>query len=124
MPVGQDRFDLDACLAAMKEGLAAVVCHIGFDAAIHGLIFAVVVGLAGLSRRNDRFGKPLVAVSRKLALFCLILLLPGALSVAFTGRLPSTGTFQISSLGFIVFWTLITLHLCAEEMNFQWFPKT
>ena len=123
MPPGQERFDLDACLSSLKEGLTAVVCHVGFDAALHGLAFALVIGLCGLIMRGrgKRSGKPLIAVCLKLSAFCLLLMLPGLAALAVQGALPSTGTFQISSLGFIVFWTLICLHLSAEEMNFQWF---
>ena len=123
MPTGQERFDLDACLNSLREGLSAVVCHVAFDAAVHGLMFAAMLGLIGLvlSRQGHRFGRPLIAVCRKLSVVCVVLALPGGIAYAVSGHLPSTGSFQISSLGLIVFWTLISLHMSAEEMNFQWF---
>ncbi|HEY9869204.1 MAG TPA: hypothetical protein V6D08_08560 [Candidatus Obscuribacterales bacterium] len=123
MPFGQEKFNLDSALASAWQAFQAVVCHIGFEAALHGLAFAFLLGLAGLVfiRRGQRFGRPLVAVCFKLSLFCLVLMLPGVMALVLSGRLPATGTLKISSLGFIVFWSLISLHLSAEEMNFEWF---
>jgi MYXO-CTERM domain-containing protein len=123
MPFGQEKFNLDSALAGAWQAFQAVVCHIGFEAALHGLAFAVVLGLAGLVfiRRRQRFGRPLLAVCWKLSLFCLVLMLPGVLTLVLSGQLPPTGTLKISSLGFMAFWSLISLHLSAEEMNFQWF---
>lgn len=123
MPISQATFDLQAALSSAEQALAAVVCHIGFQAAVHGLAFSLVLGLAGLicQHRGLRFGKPLLAVCAKLGLFCLLLMVPGALSLIVSGQLPPTGSLHISSLGFIVFWSLICLHLSAEEMNYQWF---
>jgi len=123
MPFGQDNFDLQATMSGAGQALGAIVCHIGFEAALHGLAFALVLGLAGLilARRGQKFGRPLMAVCGKLSLFCLVLMSPGVIALLVSGGLPSTGTFEITSLGFIVFWSLISLHLSAEEMNFQWF---
>ncbi len=123
MPGQLEHFNLDATLALVGQAFAALICHIGFDAAYHGLIFAALIGVSGIimGARGLRFGKPLVAVCKKLSLFCVLLITPGLLCLAITGQLPSTGTFQISSAGFIAFWSLICLHLSAEEMNYQWF---
>jgi len=123
MPFGQDKFDLQATINGTGQALGAIVCHIGFEAALHGLAFALVLGLAGLilAGRGQKFGRPLMAVCAKLSLFCLVLMSPGVIALLVSGGLPSTGTFEITSLGFIVFWSLISLHLSAEEMNFQWF---
>lgn len=123
MPLGSDRFDLNATLAAMGQALNALICHALFDAALHGIFVAAVVGLIGylLFRRGGRFGKPLIAVAKKLSIFCAVLALPGVASLITQGQLPPVGVFHFSSLGFVVFWGLISLHLSAEEMNFQWF---
>ncbi len=121
--MNHEAFDLAGTLSGAGQALGAIVCHIGFQAALHGLAFALVLGLLGLvlARRGQRFGKPLIAVCGKLSLFCLALMIPGGVALVVSGGLPSTGTFEITSLGFIVFWSLIGLHLSAEEMNFQWF---
>jgi hypothetical protein len=123
MPVGADRFDLDATLAAISQACTALFCHALFLAALHGLAVAAVVGISGyfIATRGVRFGKPLVAVSRKLFIFCGVLTVPGLGALLFSGHLPPVGVFHFSSLGFIVFWSVISLHLSAEEMNFQWY---
>lgn len=123
MPTGSERFDLDATLAAIGQALQAIICHAVFDAALHGIAVALVVGACGffLVKRQKRFGRPLMAAARKLMIFCTFLLIPGFASLLLAGHLPPVGVFQVSSLGFIVFWCVISLHLSAEEMNFQWF---
>ena len=116
-------FNLDAFLASVWQALNALVCHVWFDAAVHGMAMAAAIAIAGiiLHKRGLRFGVPLLSVGKKLAIFCLFLLAPGALSLITHGKLPDAGVFNVSSLGFIAFWSLISLHLSAEEMNFQWF---
>ena len=116
-------FNLHGTILAIAHAFYAIFCHVFFDAALHGLGIAVVFALFGfvLFKRSQRFGKPLMSVARRLSIFCLVLLLPGALSLLFAGHLPSTGVFSINSMGFIGFWSLICVHLSAEEMNHQWF---
>src|SRR5205814_6820305 len=116
-------FNLDETMNMVGQAFYGVTCHIWFDAALHGLIIAAFIGIAGLllRYRKHNYGKPLLAVCWKLSLFCLLLAAPGAVVLLMSGHLPSTGAFRISSLGFIVFWSWISLHLSAEEMNFQWF---
>lgn len=118
-----EHFDLQATVDAVYQAIIGLICHIGFDAGVHGLILALIIGLTGLilTQKKTRFGKPLIAVFRKLALFCAIMMLPGIVALAVEHQLPSTGVLHVSSLGFIAFWSLITLHLSAEEMNYQWF---
>ena len=116
-------FDLDSTIKSVEQAFTALVCHIGFDAALHGLLMAIVIGIIGLwmSVGKKKFGKPLIWVCIKLTIFCVILMIPGLISLGITGKLPATGNLSVSSLGFIVFWSLICLHLSAEEMNFEWF---
>ncbi|SRR5579875_2630763 len=118
-----ERFNLDATLAALGQAAGALVCHALFDAAVHGLAVAAAVAAVGLliARRQSRLGRPLLAAGRKLGIFCAALAVPGLISLLTSGRLPPVGVFHFSSLGFVVFWSLISLHLSAEEMNFQWF---
>ena len=105
------------------QGFAAVVCHVLFDAALHGLAIAMVFLAMGFVflKRKHRLGRPFMSVGKRLSIFCGLLMLPGLGSLILTGGLPSTGVFSINSLGFIVFWSLICVHLSAEEMNYQWF---
>ncbi|MBX9720092.1 MAG: hypothetical protein K2X81_01750 [Candidatus Obscuribacterales bacterium] len=72
MPGQLEHFNLDATLSMVSQAFTALICHIGFDAAFHGLIFAALIGIAGLlmAAKGVRFGKPLVAVCKKLSLFC------------------------------------------------------
>lgn len=123
MPNGSDNLNLDASLHMIGQAATAVVCNICFNAALHGLALAAVVATVGLCMRLNRrrFGPPLLAVAGKLSLFCLLMLMPGSLFWLTMHSLPSTGSFHISSLGFLIFWMWISLHLSAEEMNFEWF---
>jgi len=122
---GSEHFDLAATTNAIGNGIIALICRIGFDAAVHGYCVAAVVLLVGLtlSSRKHRYGKPLVAVFRKIAVFCTILIIPGLISLVSTGKLPPVNSLQLSSFGLLGFWALVTLHLCMEEMNFQLFQS-
>jgi hypothetical protein len=122
---GSEHFDLAATSHAVWNAISSVVCRIGFDAAVHGLCVASIVLVFGIyfSARQHRYGKPLIAVFRKMAIFCSILVIPGLISLISSGKLPPVNSLQLSSIGLIGFWTLVTLHLCMEEMNFQLFPS-
>lgn len=122
---GTENFDLHATLEACGQAAGAIICHVFFQAALHGLIMALGVGLVGfiLNQRGSRPGKPLLNVCGKLSIFCLIVMIPGIISLILQHKLPDVGVYNVNSLGFIVFWTLICLHLSAEEMNFQWFLR-
>lgn len=116
-------FNLHETIQAIGQALQAVICHMLFDAALHGLAMAAIFALLGfiLFKWKIRFGKPFIAVGKRLGLACGILLIPGLISLAIAGHLPNAGLFNINSLGFICFWSLVCVHLSAEEMNFQWF---
>jgi DMSO/TMAO reductase YedYZ heme-binding membrane subunit len=118
-----EHFDLNAFLASIQSAFIGLLAHVCFDAGIHGLAFAVLILISGLvlGARKSKFSRPLVSVSKKLAIFCAILCIPGVIALIGSGSLPSTGNLHVSTLGFIAFWSLICLHLSAEEMNFQWF---
>lgn len=123
MPTGVDRFNLDAALQMAGQAATALFCNIVLAAAGHGLVLAILVGLIGwvLLARQKRWGRPLLVVAGKIAVVCAVMAVPGTIFWLSTHKLPGTGTFQVSSLGFLVFWSWISLHLCAEEMNFEWF---
>jgi len=122
---GTEHFDLAAATSAVWNAISSVVCRVGFEAAVHGFCVASIVLLFGIyfSTRHHRYGKPLVAVFRKMAIFCTILVIPGLISLLSAGKLPAVNSLQLSSIGLLGFWTLVTLHLCMEEMNFQLFPS-
>jgi hypothetical protein len=123
LPSGVDRFNLDATLQMAGQAATAVFCNIVLAAAGHGLILAFLVACLGLvlTTRKHRYGRPLLVVAGKIAIVCAVMAIPGSIFWLSTHHLPATGTFQVSSLGFLVFWSWISLHLCAEEMNFEWF---
>jgi len=119
-------FNFKETLATINQAAYAVICHILFDAAVHGMIVAALIGIVGyiLKGRNHRFGKPLLAASRKVAIACLVVGIPGVLSFAFTGGLPDTGNYNVHSIGFIVFWCMASIPVIGEEMNYQWFGSS
>lgn len=121
MPEGYEHFNLEQTMHSVGIALQAVTGHIFFDAALHGLIIALVIALVGLVLllRKQKYGQPLTIVAGKLSIACLIMMLPGFFFLLKQHQLPSTGVFHINSLGFIVFWVWISLHLSAEEINFE-----
>lgn len=122
---GTEHFDLAATVDAISAAVVAIVCRVGFDAAVHGMIVGLIIAAVGLvlMNRQHRYGKPLLAVFKKIAIFCAILGLPGAIALVSTGKLPPVNNLVLSSVGLIGFWALVTLHLCMEEMNFQYFQQ-
>ena len=122
---GTEHFDLASTVDAVTSGVVALVCRVGFDAAVHGLIVAFIIAAIGvvLANRKHRYGKPLLAVFKKIVIFCMILGLPGVIALVSSGKLPPVNNLVLSSVGLIGFWALVTLHLCMEEMNFQYFQQ-
>lgn len=118
-------FDLSATLHAIGQAIVAIVCRIGFEVSVHGLVIALLVGLLGLifRYRQHKAGPPLLAVCKKLVIFCLIFAMPGTICLLSFHSLPKVNTLQLNSIGLLGFWSLVVLHLIMEEMNFQWFVK-
>jgi hypothetical protein len=114
-----EKFDLHTTLKAIGQAGLAVVCHMVFKFALHGLFMAVLLAVIGaiLLRKSHRFGPPLLVVARRVAIVCLFLCLPGASALVLYGSLPPAGVFNINSIGFVCLWSLICLHLSAEEIN-------
>jgi hypothetical protein len=125
MEFASENFNLHATLAAVGQAALAVVCHMLFMWALHGLALAALVGLIGLIlfKKGHRFGVPLMHVARRTAIFCLVVCLPGLAWLAAYSKLPDAGVFNFNSLGLIGFWSLIYLHLSAEEINHRQFSK-
>lgn len=122
---GTEQFDLGQTSTAVGNALLAVVCRIGFEASIHGFCLAALVLLVALfcAGRKHRYAKPLFSVARKIGIFCAILAIPGTICLLTQKSLPDLNGLQLSSVGLIGFWSLVTLHLCMEEMNFQLFQQ-
>ncbi len=120
-----NKFDFQATLNSVQQALYSVVCHIVFDFAMHGFIIVLVLCVCGfiLKQKQHRFSRPLLNVARRIGITCVILCTPGLACLAICKTLPATGVYTGASLGFIVFWTMVTIYLCAEEMNYQWFIK-
>jgi|AGTN01.1.fsa_nt_gi hypothetical protein len=118
-------FNFRETVSAVWQAASAVTCHILFDAAVHGLFVSAVILTVSLvlRTRKHRFARPLAFVARNIAILCVVFTIPGFVSLAFTGKFPYTGVYNINSLGFLGFWGMVTVHLCFEEMNFQWFTK-
>lgn len=116
-------FNLSETVDTIVNALNGVVCHILFDASIHGLLVAAAIALVGLSvsSKKKRLAKPLLLAAAKLATFCGILTVPGFLTLMIAGKLPETGYYTSNSLGFISFWSLVSVWLCGEHINHQWF---
>jgi hypothetical protein len=118
-----ETFDLGATAMTVFNALRAVVCTIGFQAAVHGLCVALVIGASAVvsMQRRGKWAQPLFAVFKKMTIFCMVLGLPGAIALLTTGHLPQVNQLELNSFGLIGFWALVTAHLCMEEMNFQFF---
>jgi hypothetical protein len=123
MDTNVQSINLDAVIANVWHAIGIVVCTVGFEAAVHGLILACLIGLLGLYLRKQKHktGVPLLAVFRKLSIFCILLMIPGLIALSTAGQLPHVGSLKLPSIGLFAFWSLILVHLTAEEMNFQWF---
>lgn len=125
------KFDFQATLSAVGNAFYAVVCHIIFDFALHGMAIAAILALvaSSLSSRKHRFVRPFFSLARRISMVCGALMIPGLIAIAITGHLPDTGVYSlgfskgISSLGFIVFWSMVTIYLSAEELNHEWFDE-
>jgi hypothetical protein len=118
-----ETFDLNATVAMVFGAFKAVICTIGFQAAVHGLCVALVIAVfAFISlRRKGKAARPLFVVFKKMSIFCAVLAIPGGISLLTSGKLPQVNHLELNSFGLIAFWALVTAHLCMEEMNFQFF---
>lgn len=121
----EQTFNLHATVVAVQQALFAVTCHMLFDFAMHGLVLALALGVTGffLNMKGNRYGKPLMNVCRRLSIFCAVLSSPGWLTLAIQHHLPPTGVYNVNSIGFIIFWSMVCVHGVAEEMNYWFWVK-
>lgn len=117
-------FSFQHTVDAVMQALGAILCHVVFDFGLHGLVMAMIVCFIGYvcHSRGAKQGKPLMNVAKKISIFCLAIMIPGFISLATAHKLPPVGCYNIHSIGYICFWSLICLHICAEEMNHRFFP--
>ncbi len=122
-----EKFDFQQTVSEVWQAAWGVIGHCLFDAALNGFILAFVLACVALilrnSKTNHRFTKPLFSVARRLSMVCAVVAVPGVLYLISTGKLPAAGNYNVTSLGYIVWWSMVSVHMCAEEMNFQWFIK-
>lgn len=121
-----DKFDFDATVRTVGEAIVSVICHILFDFALVGIGVAAVLATCAyfLGKRKHHFTQPFFVVARRVSTACLALAIPGLVCLLLTGRLPESGVYINFSFGFLVLWTMVTIYLCAEQINFEWFIKT
>lgn len=125
MDTTTEPFSLEATCKAVADAFAIIVASVGFQVATAGLAVALVIGVLGLIAlsQHKKTGRPLLVVTRKLAIFCGLLSLPGLITLLTAGRLPPVNQLSLHPLGLLGFWSLVTAHLCMEEMNFEWFQE-
>ena len=120
-----EKFNFQQTVSEVGQAAIAVIGHCLFDAAVGGFVLAFVLFCTAvvLSLSKHRFTKPLFSVARRLSIVCAVVGMPGVLYLIFTGKLPNSGNYNVTMLGYIVWWSMVSVHMCAEEMNFQWFIK-
>jgi len=123
METGSEAFNLHETVNMVFHAMYAVTCNICFWAAVHGIATALLFGIIGfiLFKRKVSVGRPFMSVCRRLSMFCLLLAVPGCISLLALHGLPSAGVANVNSIAFVIFWSLICVHLSAEEMNYRWF---
>ena len=120
-----EKFDFQATVRSVGEAVVSVICHILFDFALVGIGVAIVLAICAvvLKGRKHHFARPFFVVSRRIATACAVLAVPGCGFLLATGHLPESGVYLNFSFGFLVLWSMVTIYLCAEEMNFEWFTR-
>ncbi len=125
MEPSPEKFDFQATVHAVGNAVVSVICHILFDFALVGIGVAAVLTTCAfvLGKRGHHFSKPFFIVARRIATACAALSVPGFGFLICTGHLPASGVYLNFSFGFLVLWSMVTIYLCAEEMNFEWFTR-
>lgn len=125
MEPSPEKFDFQATVRSVGDAVISVICHILFDFALVGIGVAAVLTTCAfvLGKRGHHFKRPFYIVARRIATACAALSVPGFGFLIFTGHLPASGVYLNFSFGFLVLWSMVTIYLCAEEMNFEWFTR-
>lgn len=114
-----DSFNLHETLGIIKQAVKAVVCHMLFDFALHGIILAAFLTLVSFYLASCKYAhvQAIQRVAKRIIIFCLLLAVPGTLSLIINHGLPDAGVFSFNSIGLLCFWSLISVHLVFEEIN-------
>ncbi len=125
MEPGLFKFDFHATVNAVGHALIAVVCRMLFDFAMVGLGIAAIVATCAfvLGQNKHRFEKPLYSVAKRLTMVCAAISIPGWVHFLVAGHFPESGVYSWFILGDVVLWSMVTIYLCAEEMNHSWYDK-
>ncbi|MBX3149941.1 hypothetical protein KF728_07345 [Candidatus Obscuribacterales bacterium] len=125
MEPGLFKFDFHATVNAVGHALIAVVCRMLFDFAMVGLGIAAIVATCAfvLGQKKHRFEKPLYSVAKRLSMVCAAISIPGWVHFLVAGHFPESGVYSWFILGDVVLWSMVTIYLCAEEMNHSWYDK-
>ena len=112
-------FNLHQTLQMIAQATKAIVCHMLFDFALHGIILCAVLGLVSiyLASCKYKYTQSIRKVAKRVFIFCLLLSIPGAVSLLIDHKLPDAGLFNFNSVGLLGFWSLISVHLVFEEIN-------
>jgi hypothetical protein len=112
-------FNLHQTIGIITKAIEAVVCHMLFDFAIHGIVMAIILVIiaAYLASRKHLYAGCILRVSRRISIFSLLVSVPGVLSLIINRHLPDAGVFNFNSIGLLSFWSLICVHLVFEEIN-------
>lgn len=112
-------FNLHQTIDMIVKAINAVVCHMLFDFAVHGLVMTAIlisIGAFFFSRKHP-FAPCIFTVAKRIAIFSLLLSVPGVISLLIARHLPDAGVFNFNSIGLLCFWSLISVHLVFEEIN-------
>ncbi len=112
-------FNLHQTIDTITKAIEAVICHMLFDFALHGIVIsiALVIIAAYLSSHKHPYAASMLRVAKRILIFCLFVAMPGALSLLINRHLPDAGVFNFNSIGLLSFWSLISVHLVFEEIN-------
>ena len=112
-------FNLHQTIDIITKAMEAVVCHMLFDFAIHGIVMSIIlVSIAAyLTSRKSNYAISIRRVSKRILIFSLLVAIPGSVSLIVNRHLPDAGVFNFNSIGLLSFWSLISVHLVFEEIN-------
>ena len=119
METSTDSFNLHETLAAIWRATQSVFSHMLFDFALHGFILVLILAALGgvLIKRQNAYGPAIIRVAKRIAIFCVVVAVPGTLYLLTHHYLPDAGVFSFNSVGLLGFWSLICTHLVAVEIN-------
>ena len=100
METGTETFNLHKTIEAIGQAMQAILCHMLFDFALHGLLMAIVLVTLSiyLLKRKHAYAVSVRRVAKRITIFCLLLAIPGGLSLVLRHSLPAAGVFNFNSI--------------------------